>query len=361
MKNAVKFLSLIGLLCAGCSFDKAGRQLRDSSERVESASRQLKDVACKIARLESRNGSAEQSLGATDWQGLFRSSAGGVEKMVYASAVVRAMPFQNWDSVCDETEESLQSDYVASIRILAGLIHDRLPESQSVSTSTWDPFADSNWNALGALGASLDEVDPNLQRALNGLGRPAFSLYDLIYSGLELEEAYNRGDKIPDYAVEVLKWKPEFSHLLQLRHNFLSSLIVVLSTDAESSWLSEGQLFFYPREIPLVEPGKASVARLRTYHDWIRKVATTRADLKSLGQRIDVNNWIGRALMNIKWTPSLNVVSEELSRLQNDFIQTYSEMVAENVEVLGLKERRVESPELVDTPWLAEGFQFGSP
>jgi hypothetical protein len=332
MKNIlILFAAAIAMLSLSCSVQKTADEMRDTTNKISQKSDQLLGATCKLARLGLKGGAYDLFKDAIDLKALFNPEVRGAEKLGYAQVVFEAMFWQSWDSRCGDTLDRLDWYYMKSVLLLFSQIHDHINDTFPVDTTTINPLDDNEWNGLAALGAKMDVVDPDYEAAMKAAKLPVMSFYDLLISALEQEDAYNRGEPVADYVKEVLKWKPEMVYLLQLRHNYLSGIIMVLATDIEDSLVSMGKLLVFNRDVFM----ENETARIDQYLLWAKDIQKTRADLKRLGYKVQINSKYATAMGHIQWKRSTTKeLPEKVRSTENEFIKIYSEIVTENAKLL---------------------------
>lgn len=300
-------LMFCGGITSGCQIKEEMDTMRESTEAIE---KNAAGLGHDMREVEASNSRTAGLL-------MMNQATGDAGRFAGATKFVTAMEFQKWHGDKHDTIEIRLLFFERAIKVLFAATKDWMNYGLPLNW-TDDPgyflaeAYSADFRKLGAIAAELGFIHPEQELRAGKANVSTVSLYDLLVSGLNYEKNAARGEAIPNYAVEVLKWKPFAIYYLQLRHNFLlgktlgqltpysdNFLQKVLMTTSATRWMVTSH----------VNLDQLSQFQFEEAKHNLDAVEKTKKDLIALGHKPVYNTMILRA-----WN-SLTYSSQDTKRL----------------------------------------------
>jgi hypothetical protein len=295
------WLLLVGasLACLRCGMGKDVSETKKTSADIKTISQEIATGTSKIIKF-GRKGQVNEDL-PIFWNDLMNSST-NPDRLHYATLLCSVFEFQQWTGTYGDTLELKNRLDSEAVRAFVAFIKAKIARNYEIGGLM--PVG-QRWLALAAVGAVMSEIDADQADALKAYGVQPRSIYSMIIDGLGYKDADARGEKIPDFAREVLKGEKEVVFLLQLRQNFLPIMVLSEFTDLDrvimtltnipdipSDWYGylKGLGFGFTANIGDENFTKITGEGLL----WISQALQTQRDLRKLGYPVVANRFLAR-------------------------------------------------------------------
>lgn len=283
--------AFLGLtLLPACSLKKDAETMRDATKNIESNSKQLTQ---DTSRLGHNMREVECQHGRKEAMEMFVSAGGDGDRCVAAATFLAFQEYQKWTGQFSDTLEVRDELLRRAVEIFFASTMSWVNQGRPINMSdnllyfVNDAFTKDFRNA-GAMAMELDFLHPEQTGYAVAAGVPVYTMYDLIVSGLKMEEASNRGEQIPSYAKFVLRWKSQAIYFLQLRHNFLIAKVMGRVSDFSDNYVNKLLMSTWGlRSLVKTDVDLDSLSResLIEFNELLKKAEDTKEVLRALDSK----------------------------------------------------------------------------
>lgn len=316
----------ISLILVGCNMAGDVKDTKDTSKNIEGYSKELDDNSKKL-KDDSHyiadgtgkifgGGRKDLTFERPDerYKELI-AATGDIEKLRYATAMVRSFEFQLWTGTGDDTVKKKNEFYAKAIRDFFAMTGSLIGFDHNVDTTMATTLLgdlipgcpSGRWKSLASIAVAMSEIDPDQQAASDANHIPAESIYTLILKGLAYKADANANKEIPEYATQVLAWEDEAYYFLQLRHNYFPAMVLSRFNDFSKSCGSQAETFGKafaggllgglfggtPQLLSVNVNLPSNVAKIQEQGiTWLEAAQETQRQLEQLGRPLEFNRGI---------------------------------------------------------------------